>query len=265
MSSCCMSGALHSHATPKGSESTIGGLPTYVAEPESKDKSKTLVFLVDIFGYDFPNTRILADQYAKEGFYVYVPDILNGDPLPISFLQSVEPPLKDKQQAGLVDTAKNTAIVGTTLPPWLLKHREAVTLPIVEKFVDDVKAIPGTKKVGTVGFCFGGRYSILMAHGKADAAYACHPSLVAIPGDFDPVTKPLSLAVGTEDSLLSVDQNKQIKEILDAKAGLKTEVVEYKDQVHGFTLRGDFSSDKDKEAMDSALKQGVSWFNQHLS
>lgn len=265
MSSCCMSGQLHNHATPTGSESTIGGLPTYVAEPESKDKSKSLIFLVDIFGYDFPNTRLLADLYAKEGFYVYVPDILNGDPLPIDFLQAVEPPLKDKQQAGVVDTVKNGAIVGTTLPPWLLKHREAVTLPIVEGFVDAVRAVPGTKKVGTVGFCFGGRYSILMAHGKADAAYACHPSLVAIPGDFDPVTKPLSLAVGTEDSLLSVDQNNQIKDILDKKAGVKTEVVVYQDQVHGFTLRGDFSSDKDKKAMDDALKQGVAWFNTHLS
>lgn len=265
MSSCCLSGQLHNHASPTGSVSKVGDLSTYIAEPESKDKSKALIFLVDIFGYELPNTRLLADLYAKEGFYVYVPDILQGDPLPIDFLQSVEPPLKDKKQAGLIDTAKNTAIVGTTLPPWLLKHREAVTLPLVEKFVDDVRALPGTKKVGTIGFCFGGRYSILMAHSKADAAYACHPSLVAIPGDFDPVTKPLSLAVGTEDSLLSVDQNNQIKEILDKKSSVPTEVVTYDEQVHGFTLRGDFSSDKDKKAMDDALKQGVSWFNTYLS
>lgn len=263
MSSCCMSGQLHNHASPTGSETTIGDVKVYVAEPESKDKSKTLIFLTDIFGYDFTNTRLLADLYAKEGFYVLVPDILQGDPLPIDFLQNVEPPLKDKQQAGLIDTAKNTAIVGATLGTWLPKHREAVTLPIVEKFVDEVRASPGSKKIGTVGFCFGGRYSIIMAHGKVDAAYACHPSLVAIPGDFDPVTKPLSLAVGTQDSLLDDKSNDQIKEILDKKS-VPTEVVKYEDQIHGFTLRGDWSSEKDKKAMDDALKQGVAWFNEHL-
>jgi dienelactone hydrolase len=51
----------------------------------------------------------------------------------------------------------------------------------------------------------GGRYAILAAHGEVDAAYACHPSLVAVPGDFEAVSKPLSLAVGDQDSLLDKD------------------------------------------------------------
>lgn len=70
MSSCCLSGALHNHATPKGHEIKLGDLPCYVAEPEGKSKSQTLIFLTDIFGYDLPNTRLLADEYAKAGFYV---------------------------------------------------------------------------------------------------------------------------------------------------------------------------------------------------
>ena len=182
----------------------------------------------------------------------------------ISFLQNVEPPLKDQEQAGLIDKAKNTAIVGATLGTWLPKHREAVTLPIIEKFISDVKAAPGTGKIGTIGFCFGGRYSILMAHegSQVDAAYACHPSLVAIPGDFDPVSKPLSLAVGTKDSLLDDASNDKIKAILDKKKD--TQLIKYDDQVHGFSLRGDFSSDKDKKAMDAALEQGIAWFKEYL-
>lgn len=263
MSSCCLSGSIHD-GTPKGRVEKVGDLNTYIAEPESKSKSQVIIFLVDIFGYEFQNTRLLADNYAKQGFYVYIPDILEGDPLPISFLSTVEPPLKDQEQAGLIDKAKNGVIVGATLGTWLPKHTEAKTLPLVNKFIDDVRAQSGVGKVGTIGFCYGGRYAIITAQGKADAAYACHPSLVAIPGDFESVVKPLSIAVGTKDSLLDDKSNDQIKEILD-NLSVPTEVVKYEDQIHGFALRSDWSSDKDKKAMDDAEKQGVAWFKKYLA
>lgn len=38
----------------------------------------------------------------------------------------------------------------------------------------------------------------------------------------------------------------------------------YEDQIHGFALRSDWSSDKDKKAMDDAEKQGIAWFKKHL-
>lgn len=54
-----------------------------------------------------------------------------------------------------------------------------------------------------------------------------------------------------------------IKEILEKKSD--TEVKVYEDQVHGFALRGDWSSDKDKKAMDDAEKQGIAWFEKYLT
>lgn len=155
--------------------------------------------------------------------------------------------------------------------PWLVKHREGVSEPIISGFVNTVRNIPGTHKVGAVGFCWGGRYAILQAHGQkegqpggVDAAYACHPSLVAIPQDFEPVSVPLSLALGDHDSLLDAKSVDQIREVLDKKT-THTEVRVYDDQVHGFTLRSDWSSDKDKKAMDEAAQQGINWFKKYLS
>lgn len=46
MSSCCLSGKIHD-GTPVGHVEEIGGLQTYVSEPESKSKAKTIIFLVD--------------------------------------------------------------------------------------------------------------------------------------------------------------------------------------------------------------------------
>ena len=229
-----------------------------------------------VFGWEFRNTRLLADNYAKAGFYVYIPDVHQGDSLPIEFLQNVEPPLKEQEKAGMVDAAKNTAVVTTTLGPWLLKHREAVAKPLIDGFINTVKHIPGTNKIGAIGFCWGGRYAILGGHGPAknadgssiggvDAAYACHPSLVSIPADFDPVTKPLSLALGTKDSLLDEKQIGQIQDVMAKKTDVPHEVRIYDDQVHGFALRSDWSSEKDKEAMNHAEKQGLEWLKKHLS
>jgi dienelactone hydrolase len=86
-SSCCISGHLHT-GTPKGTEETVHGLPTYVSPGKQADKSKTVVFLADIFGFQLPNVRLLADEWADQGYYVLVPDIYQGDPIDNSMLVS---------------------------------------------------------------------------------------------------------------------------------------------------------------------------------
>jgi len=274
MSECCLSGRVQ-EGTPTGREETIGGLPTYVAEPEDNSTAKSILFIVDIFGWKFANIRLLADEYAKAGFYCYIPDFHQGDSLPLSFLDNVEPNLKTQETLTLADKAKNAAIVPVTLGPWLLKHREGVTRPLIDGFVNTLRTVPGTNKIGAIGFCWGGRYAILQAHGRTesadgtsvggvDAAYAVHPSLVAVPGDFEPVTKPLSLALGDKDSLLDATARGGIQDCLAKKTDVPHEIRIYGDQIHGFALRGDWSSEKDKEAMDEAQKQGVEWFNNYL-
>jgi len=275
MGKCCLSGKLQS-GTPKGRVETIGGLQSYVAEPPSKSSAKTVIFITDIFGFNFPNVRLLADNYAAAGFTVYIPDLHQGDSLPISFLQNVEPPLKDQESLTLTDKAKNAALVPATLGPWMIKHREAVTAPLLDGFINTVRLLPGTNKIGALGFCWGGRYAILQARGPSlsasepkiggvDAVVACHPSMVAVPGDFENVKVPLSVAVGSRDSLVDAKTVEGIKEELAKRPEVKSEVRVYEDQVHGFSLRGDWSSEKDKEAMDQVEKQGIEWFQRYLS
>jgi len=153
-----------------------------------------------------------------------------------------------------------------TLGPWLITHREAVSRPLINGFMQEIRRTPGTNRVGAVGFCWGGRYAILQAHGDsgADAAFAAHPSLITM-ADFQGVTKPLSLALGTQDSLLDAKTRGGIQMELSGKTDVPTEVRIYEDQVHGFALRGDWSSDKDKEAMDEAGRQGMGWLKKFLS
>ena len=95
------------------------------------------------------------------------------------------------------------------------------------------------------------------------AAYACHPSLLSIPSDFEGLTKPLSLAVGSKDSLLDMESVEKIKGLL-SNLNCSTRVEVYPDQVHGFAIRGDWSGERDRTAMEDTVKQGIAWFNKYL-
>ncbi|KAH9844387.1 dienelactone hydrolase family protein, partial [Teratosphaeria destructans] len=133
---------------------------------------------------------------------------------------------------------------------------------------------------GALGFCWGGRYAILAAQAPfsgspgrgVDAAFAAHPSLVAVPGDFLPVVVPLGVALGEKDSLVGEAEQGQILRVMAAKRkgegeGERVEHCEvkiYPDQIHGFALRGDWADEKSKKAMDEVTRQGLEWFRKYL-
>jgi hypothetical protein len=75
----CVTGTLHTDV-PTGIESTVHDIPTYIARPnEGQPENGLIIYITDIFGWEFPNNRLLADRYAKKGGYVvYIPDFLRG-------------------------------------------------------------------------------------------------------------------------------------------------------------------------------------------
>lgn len=200
MGECCLSGKIHS-GKPTGREEQHGGIDTYVAEPSGGSKAKSIIILSDsqcsdasartynllisppVFGWKLPNTRLLADEYARRGFYVFLPDLHEGDSVAEEILEDVEPRLSIREKQSAVDKTAATAKVGVTLGPWLVKHREAVAKPVIDGFINTIKMTPGVNKIGALGFCWGGRYAILSAHGQVDAAVAFRKCMIALSHD----------------------------------------------------------------------------------
>lgn len=112
---------------------------TYITYPkDNKTPEKAIVFLTDIFGI-FPNSQLLADEFAKSGYLTVIPDLFAGDQISVADMES-----------GKAD-----------LPSWLPKHQPANVDPIVEASIKYVRETLGVKSVGAVGYCFGAKVCFL--------------------------------------------------------------------------------------------------------
>lgn len=76
----CCSGTLH-QGTPTGRVETLHDFPTYISEPPNNAIPKAIIlFVPDAFGWELPNSRLLADTYAKRlGVRVYLPEFMDGE------------------------------------------------------------------------------------------------------------------------------------------------------------------------------------------
>jgi len=262
LSSCCVTGHLH-EGTPTGTVEKITDLDVYVSKPEGGSKAKTILFITDIFGWELPNTRLLADEYAKAGFYVYVPDFFKGDAISHDMLNTIAP--REPHTRSTLQVTADNAQTMATFGPWAMRQREAVVKPLMDEFLKFLRTDPLTGKIGAIGFCWGGRYALVLSgEGSVDAAVSNHPAM-ASEADYAGITKPTQINVGTNDIFLPNETVDKVKKELEAsKADLAFEINVFEDAVHGFAVRGDITNPKEKENKDASANATLRWFNKYL-
>lgn len=82
---------------------------------------------------------------------------------------------------------------------WRQVHTVAMADAIVEITIKYMRSELGAKKIGAVGYCYGGKFvARFLAAGKGlDAGFTAHPSNVEN-GEWNAVVGPLSIAYGGE-------------------------------------------------------------------
>ncbi|KAI1380884.1 alpha/beta-hydrolase [Hypoxylon crocopeplum] len=282
---------------PKGELRKLGGVDVYLAKPESypTNPSKLLLLLSSGTGIKSTNNQIQADRFADEGFVVVMPDLFEGNPAPNSSLvpdaETSGTSFLDKVKLKAVEIVKSFVI-----DEWLARHTEEKVMPILEKVVDACKgefadAVGNGGGIYAVGYCFGGRYVLLLASERGQvqtswtgakkavdeeagegfglakkgpyikAGALAHATLVS-PDDFKGLKVPVSL-VCVENDPMFPDAVRESGEDILSKENVEHEVQVYPGVPHGFAVIGDYDNANIKDAQVTAFEQILRWIKEH--
>ncbi|KAG9500713.1 hypothetical protein J7337_006392 [Fusarium musae] len=159
------------------------------------------------------------------------------------------------------------------MAPFFYYNGLAASWPRIRSFFQALRLHEGPQqRIGAAGFCWGGKPVLTLAHPESltedgiplvDAVFTGHPSGMSLPGDAEPIVRPVSVAIGDRDIVTSMSQVNVMKETwkdLDTP----TEVVVYPGAGHGFCVRVDEKNKNLFQQSKEAEKQALDWFAMHF-
>ncbi|GMY27547.1 endo-1,3;1,4-beta-D-glucanase-like [Fagus crenata] len=221
----------------EGTVQDFGGLQTYVTGPSH---SKLAIILIsDVFGYEAPNLRKLADKIAAAGFLVVVPDFFYGDPI-IDF--------KDPK---------------FDIKLWQETHN-------TDKGCEDAKAViaalksKGVSAIGAAGFCWGGQVVAKLASSTdIHAGVVLHPGQIT-EEQINDVKIPIAILGAEFDHIFPAEQLKQLGKKLSEKSELDSFVKIFPGVAHGWTVRYSVEDESAVKSAEEAHSDMLNWFTKHV-
>ncbi|KAI2643644.1 dienelactone hydrolase [Xylaria nigripes] len=244
-SSCCFK-TFTWGGTPVGKEAKLANNDCYVT---GDNKDAAVMIVHDIFGWKYPNARLLADHYAREAnVTVYVPDFFGG--------WVVDWKLIEEERFQDLDIKKFAG-----------DNSREIRLPEMVACAKALKAEHGFKRVGAIGFCYGG-WAVCELGSKAhepklvDAVSMGHPSWVTR-DDLSNLAVPTQFLAPEHDSSFPPEMKLFAFETL-MKLNLPFEYVHYPGIIHGGLVRGKETVAHERAAMAQAKDSASAFFKKHL-
>ncbi|KAK1829075.1 protein AIM2 [Podospora conica] len=294
-----------SRPTPAGQSgtgeiTTLGDIDVYISKPADypHTPSKLLLLLSSGTGIRSVNNQIQADRFASQGYVVVMPDLFNGDPAPNTGNMMADEPTTpgsflDTFKIKAAETAKTFLI-----DMWLARHTQEKVLPILYKVIDACKdefadAVSTGGGIYAVGYCFGGRYILLLGGERKEmpawqgfswgsptsvpqdveagkgktvgpfikAGALAHPTMVS-PEDFVGLKAPVTV-VAVENDPMCPDEVRMGLEDYMSKNNVEHEVQVYPGVPHGFAVVGEYDDVNIQSAQSTAFEQMLKWIKEH--
>ncbi|KAJ0235735.1 DLH domain-containing protein [Hirschfeldia incana] len=229
---CCENPPALNPVSGSGHVEKLGGLDAYLSG--SPDSKLCVILISDVFGYEAPNLRALADKVAAYGFYVVVPDYFYGDPFDSSN--------KDRP-----------------ISVWLKDHGPEKgfedTNPVIEALKNK-----GITAIGAAGMCWGGKVVVELSKEElVEAVVLLHPSFVTV-DDIKGVKVPIAILGAEIDQTSPPSLLKQFEKILASKPEVNSYVKIYPKVAHGWTVRYKTDDPVAVKTAEEAHQEMLDWF-----
>ncbi|KAF2709395.1 alpha/beta-hydrolase [Pleomassaria siparia CBS 279.74] len=230
------------NGTPTGKETTLAGNKAYVT---GTSKSAAILIIHDIFGWTFPNLRLLADHFAKEAdATVYLPDYFGGD--------VVNPEIMD-------DPEKRAAF---GIPAFIGKNSKDLRFPEMKASAQALKV--EFPKVAAIGYCYGGWACFKLGADPSliDAIAVAHPSLVE-KSEIDALKVPVQIVAAETDHTFTPELKEYANKVIPG-LNVQYEYIYFPGLQHGFAARGNQNNKIEVDGLEKAKRNAVSFFNEFL-
>jgi carboxymethylenebutenolidase len=217
----------------------LGSVKGYLSNPDGNGPWPAVIVIQEWWGLD-AQTKSIADRFAQEGYLAFAPDLYHGE----------------LAQLGDGDTAMKL----------VQKYGSTAHLDLQSLF-DALKSSPDCNgRIGSVGFCFGGRMSLTLSLSRpVDAVCTFYGG--GMQNIFDQLRANLKAPVlglfGDADVSIPAGTVEEFDKLLD-EVGVEHEIITYPNSGHAF-FRDSDPIVYIPEASKDAWKRVKKFFAKHLS
>lgn len=224
-----------------GNEILVEHISAYLCKP-SLPTEKAVVVIHDIYGWQLPNTRHVADMLAASGYLAILPDFFKG-----------QEPWKPSDD-------------WSTFNEWL-KTREANKInretDVVLKYLKEQCNI---KKIGVIGFCWGGVavHHLMLSYLDFKAGVSLYGIIRSSEDTFN-LLNPTFFIFGEKDEVIPLAQVSALEQKLKKECKVDFEVKIYPGQTHGFVHRKkEDMNPADKPYIEEARRDMMDWLKRYI-
>jgi carboxymethylenebutenolidase len=221
-----------------GTSTELGSTPGYLAKPIGSGPWPGLIVIQEWWGLD-AQTKSIAERFAGAGYLSFAPDLYHGE------------------LAKLGD--------GQTAMTLVQKYAPGAAADL-QNVYDALKSHPNCSgKVGSVGFCFGGRMSLVLGISRPlDALCTFYGGgMQQIFDQLGSLKSPVLGLYGDQDQSIPVGTIEEFDKLLD-KIGVEHEVVVYPNSGHAFFRDSDPAAYRPEAAKD-AWERVTKFFEKNLN
>ncbi|KAF7661770.1 hypothetical protein LDENG_00253660 [Lucifuga dentata] len=224
-----------------GTEVQIEHTSAYVVKP-SPASDKAIIVIQDIYGWQLPNTRYMADMLAANGYIAVCPDFYVG---------------KEPWSPGHD---------WSTFQEWLEDRKPANINKEVDAVLRYLKEQCGAKHIGAVGFCWGGiaTHYLGLQYPELKAGVSVY-GIIREEEDRYELKIPTLFIFGDNDDYIPLDQVSILEAKLKEKCTVDYQVKIFPGQTHGFVHRKrEDINPIDKPSIQEARTDMLNWLNKYM-